>query len=301
MDCDILVIGAGILGLSSAYHMKKRDPSRKIIVVDRFGSPGQGNSAKSEGGFRNVFTSQTNYLLADSTIDFYTHLEKNLGYDLKLHFIGYLWLFSKEQYRSLAGAIEEIRSRGVEIRVYSREELKELLPILITDLSDNEEAELLGLPDIHYGVYGVKCGSLDPDSLVRCYEQEFLKLGGEILYNTEVQCLLLKPEEELGIPGEVEEQVLKWAKLAKEAGLDGIVCSAADLYSVKDKLPKDFFYITPGVRPVGVSHDDQKRVFTPGNAVKAGSSLLVIGRAILKAEDRRKAAYEILQDIARVL
>ncbi len=106
---------------------------------------------------------------------------------------------------------------------------------------------------------------------------------------------------EVGIPGEVEDRVLKWALLAKEAGLDGIVCSAADLDAVKDKLPKDFFYITPGIRPVGVSHDDQKRVFTPSNAVRSGSSLLVIGRAIYKADDRRKAAYDILKDVASVL
>ncbi len=106
---------------------------------------------------------------------------------------------------------------------------------------------------------------------------------------------------EIGIPGEVKDRVLKWALLAKDAGLDGIVCSAADLDVVKDKLPGDFFYITPGIRPVGVSHDDQKRVFTPSNAVRAGSSLLVIGRAIYRADDRRKAAYEILKDIASVL
>lgn len=106
---------------------------------------------------------------------------------------------------------------------------------------------------------------------------------------------------EIGINGEIEDKVLSWAKLAKEAGLNGIVCSAADLDKIKDKLPDDFFYITPGIRPVGVSHDDQVRVMTPSNAVKAGSSLLVIGRAIYKAEDRRKATYEILQDIASVL
>ncbi|HEX9913912.1 MAG TPA: FAD-dependent oxidoreductase, partial [Candidatus Bathyarchaeia archaeon] len=71
MDCDILVIGAGVLGLSSAYHMKLRDPTKKILVIDKFSGPGQGNSAKSEGGFRNIFTSETNYLLADTSIDAY--------------------------------------------------------------------------------------------------------------------------------------------------------------------------------------------------------------------------------------
>jgi len=106
---------------------------------------------------------------------------------------------------------------------------------------------------------------------------------------------------EMFVLGEVEEIVLRWAKMAKDAGLNGIVCSAKDLRKIRKELPKDFFYITPGIRPVGVSHDDQKRVMTPSNAVKAGSSLLVIGRAILKAADRKEAAVEILKDIATVL
>ena len=111
---------------------------------------------------------------------------------------------------------------------------------------------------------------------------------------------------QLRVPGKVEEQVLNLANLANKAGLDGIVCSAADLYAVKDKLPKDFMYVTPGIKhpkteKVGT---DQKRVFTPGNAVQDGSSILVIGRAITgykTPEERIQAGYEILQDMAKHL
>lgn len=106
---------------------------------------------------------------------------------------------------------------------------------------------------------------------------------------------------ELGISGNVEDTVLRLGKLTRESGLDGIVCSAADLKSIKDKLPDNTFYITPGIRPVGVSSDDQKRVMTPQNAIKDGSSLLVIGRAITGADDKKKAAIEILDDIAKAL
>jgi len=106
---------------------------------------------------------------------------------------------------------------------------------------------------------------------------------------------------EVGFPGEVDDQVLRLAKLAAEAGADGIVCSGADLERIKDELPKDFFYVTPGIRPPGVSAHDQKRVMTPSNAVKAGSSLLVIGRAIYGADDPKKAAYGVLKDIASVI
>ncbi len=107
---------------------------------------------------------------------------------------------------------------------------------------------------------------------------------------------------DVGVPGGVEEQVLRLARLTKEAGLDGIVCSAADLPALTGKLGADFLFVTPGIKgtttPAG---DDQKRVLSPGRAVSAGSSLLVVGRAITGAADRRQAAMEVLQDIATVL
>ena len=121
---------------------------------------------------------------------------------------------------------------------------------------------------------------------------------------------------QLKIPGKVEEQVLSLAKLANEAELDGIVCSAADLHTIRDKLPEDFIYVTPGIKgPRTPAGDDQKRVFTPGNAVEDGSSILVIGRAITdprtKEEKNRgvvvtpqmrvQAGYEVLEDMAKYL
>ena len=201
MDCDILVIGAGVLGLSSAYHMKRRDPSKKILVIDKFSGPGQGNSAKSEGGFRNVFTSETNYLLADTSIDAYKGMEEQ-GHDIKLQFIGYLWLFSQGQHEAIKPAVDAIVKRGGSVTVLSLDELKESVPCLVTGFGGDEEAELMGLEDVAVGVFGEKCGSLDADALTRAYEAEFLRLGGEVMYNTEAKRLLLKPEEELGIPGE---------------------------------------------------------------------------------------------------
>ena len=110
---------------------------------------------------------------------------------------------------------------------------------------------------------------------------------------------------QIKVEGKVEDQVLQLAKLANEAGLDGIVCSAADLYAVKDKLPEGFMYVTPGIKgPNTPAGSDQKRVFTPGNAIEDGSTILVIGRAITgpaTAEERLKAGYEVLQDIAKHL
>ena len=123
MECDTLIIGAGIMGLSTAYYMKKRDPSKKIVVIDKYAGPGQGNSAKSEGGFRNIFTSETNYLLADSSIDYFFHMEKEMGHKLKMEPIGYLGLFNEEQYETIRPAVEGLKARGVELEVFNREEI----------------------------------------------------------------------------------------------------------------------------------------------------------------------------------
>ena len=202
MECDILVVGAGVLGLSSAYYLKKGNPNKSVVVVDRFGSPGQGNSAKSEGGYRNLFTSESNYLLADSTIDFMHHMEEEMGHDLKMSEMGYLFLYSEEQYSRQRGALKRIEERGSETRVIGKEELKGMIPGLVTDFDGDEEAELLGLEPVDRGVFGAKCGGVDADALVRAYESEFLKAGGETRYGTEVEGLILKPVEELEIPGE---------------------------------------------------------------------------------------------------
>jgi len=96
--------------------------------------------------------------------------------------------------------------------------------------------------------------------------------------------------------------VLHLAKLAQQAGLDGIVCSANDIEFLKSRFSKDFMFVTPGIKGVSTSAGaDQKRVSCPSGAINAGSTILVVGRAITNTPDRLKAAYEILEDIKKAL
>lgn len=200
MKSDVLVVGAGVLGLSSALHLKKRSPGKRVTVIDRLGGPGQGNTAKSAGIFLNLFTTEVNRLLGDSTIDWFFHLQEGLGYDLGLHQCGYLSLLDEERYRRLRGPVEEMRGRGVEVETFDREELAGLIPDLVTELDD--EAELMGLKPAEHGVLGVRCGSVNTDALARCLEAEFKKKGGEVSYNTEAESLIVEPERRLGVRGE---------------------------------------------------------------------------------------------------
>ncbi|TLU68096.1 orotidine-5'-phosphate decarboxylase [Thalassotalea litorea] len=90
---------------------------------------------------------------------------------------------------------------------------------------------------------------------------------------------------ELGIELTPEQQVLALAKLAQKSGLDGVVCSAQEAQVLKQTLGEAFKLVTPGIRPVGASVDDQKRIMTPPEAISVGVDYLVIGRPITKAED----------------
>jgi orotidine-5'-phosphate decarboxylase len=96
----------------------------------------------------------------------------------------------------------------------------------------------------------------------------------------------------IGVAGKPAEQVGRLAELAKTAGLDGIVCSGAEVGAAKRAWPHGFF-IVPGVRPQGAGVADQKRVVTPREALDAGASILVIGRPITAAEDPEAALKAI--------
>ena len=101
----------------------------------------------------------------------------------------------------------------------------------------------------------------------------------------------------LGITKSPAEQVLHLASLTKQAGLDGVVCSAWEAEELKAKFGADFKLITPGIRPEGASTDDQKRIMTPKQAVDVGVDYLVIGRPITKAAD----PHQVLQAINKSL
>lgn len=103
---------------------------------------------------------------------------------------------------------------------------------------------------------------------------------------------------ELGLQGGPGENVTRLAALARDAGCSGVVCSAHEARDLKNFFGEDFLALTPGIRPSGEAHGDQKRVMTPKLAVEAGSDYLVVGRPITQARDPHAAARAILDEIA---
>lgn len=103
---------------------------------------------------------------------------------------------------------------------------------------------------------------------------------------------------ETGVSLEPEAQVIRLARLAKACGMDGVVASPLEVTMVRAAIPRDFLIVTPGVRPLGASLDDQKRVMTPAEAICAGADYLVVGRAIIKTTDPARAARNVLEEIS---
>jgi orotidine-5'-phosphate decarboxylase len=103
--------------------------------------------------------------------------------------------------------------------------------------------------------------------------------------------------EEAGYRDDPAALVVRRAGQARQAGVGGIVCSAAEAKAVRGIVGADMAVVTPGIRPAGAAHGDQKRVTTPADAIRAGASHLVVARPILGAVDRRKAALSILAEM----
>ena len=106
---------------------------------------------------------------------------------------------------------------------------------------------------------------------------------------------------EQGIDHKLAELALHRAKLAKQAGLDGVIASGHEAARIRETTGPNFLIVTPGVRPQGSASQDQARAVTPRLAIEAGADYLVVGRPITRAPDPREAAYAITGEIAAAL
>lgn len=196
MIYDYAVVGAGVVGLATAYHIKRLKPTARIIIVDRFPGPGMGDTAKAIVGFRTAFTATIGRLLAKSSVEFYRS-QQMAGIDLGMRWVGYLFLVPERRREDMISTVKELREKGSRIDVLS--DLR--LPIRFK-VTEDEEAREMGLEDIAFAVLVRDAGVMDQQKLVRFYHEEYLKMGGETLYNAEVRSIVFKPKKPLGVPSE---------------------------------------------------------------------------------------------------
>jgi len=100
-----------------------------------------------------------------------------------------------------------------------------------------------------------------------------------------------------GVSADPGQQVLRLAALARQSGLDGVICSPLEIAALRGQCGEDFILMVPGIRPAGAATGDQKRVMTPRQAVSLGANHLVIGRPITEAADPAAAAQAIAREL----
>jgi glycine/D-amino acid oxidase-like deaminating enzyme len=229
---DVVIVGAGILGLASAYHILRQHIDLDLLVVDRLDGPGRGNTTKSAAAYRDMFTSPVNRRLAQGSIHFYEGLQerkRNLG----LRRIGYLWLMDDEQFSRTKEALEYMAHAGVVFEVMDQ-----------FDLAKHLHGFESG--DIIRGVLGSRCGILNQNNLTEFYHKEVERLGAKFAFGTKVTGLLFDDKKDVvGVKtGEKELQAKvtvvatgAWmGALMGGAGIDvPVVPKKRQLFSVKAK------------------------------------------------------------------
>ncbi len=151
------------------------------------------------------------------------------------------------------------------------------------------------------GVWMVNVHALGGRAMMSAAREAISKSNHQPLL-TAVTILTSHSQEDLaavGITGNLEECVLQYAENARQAGCDGIVCSALEAGKLRKKLGDDFILVTPGIRPEGGNTNDQKRVVSPVVAIESGANYLVIGRPVTGADDPARALLNIHESIKK--
>ncbi len=197
---DYVIVGAGITGLATAYHLKTMSPGSSIVVIDKEDSVGGGDTSKSAAAFREAFTNRTNLQLAKGSIEFYESVQ-NSGFSLTMMKVGYLFAVDERLERSVRLGVKAAEALGVEVDEVEPEALEKSLGMQVS-VSKNEEASMVGVGDIVKGYLFRSAGILDAEKLVDYYYLKLKSMGVEFQLGSPVKEFLLSPRSPLGIEGE---------------------------------------------------------------------------------------------------
>ncbi|MGO1658192.1 MAG: orotidine-5'-phosphate decarboxylase [Marinobacter sp.] len=172
--------------------------------------------------------------------------------------------------------VEGLQRRGFEV----------FLDLKFHDIPNTASAAVAAAADL--GVWMVNVHASGGEAMMLACRERLDAFGADKPLLIAVTVLTSMGADDLagiGIAGSPDAQVSRLATLTKNCGLDGVVCSAQEAPKLKAEQGGDFKLVTPGIRPLTADKGDQQRIMTPGDALKAGSDYLVIGRPITRATD----------------
>jgi orotidine-5'-phosphate decarboxylase len=184
------------------------------------------------------------------------------------------------------------------VRALSRRGFEVFLDLKFHDIPNTTAAAVAAAADL--GVWMVNVHASGGEKMMTACRERLEAFGQDRPMLIAVTVLTSMDADDLagiGISGLPEAQVSRLATLTRNCGLDGVVCSAQEAPSLKAEQGADFKLVTPGIRPLSSDNDDQQRIMTPSDALKAGSDYLVIGRPITRAADPLAALEAIHAEV----
>ncbi len=219
---------------------------------------------------------------------------------------------SREEALILIGQLEEVEIFKMGLRLFTAEGPSLSKEIKTSNKKVFLDLKLHDIPNtvagavkvaVRYGVHMLTLHSSGGREMMEraadAAKEEAEKEGMEkplLLAVTVLTSLKSEQLNEIGMTPDPARQVIKLAKLAREAGTDGLVCSPQEIEIVKQEIGKDFLVVAPGIRPSWAAAQDQKRIMTPSLAFQKGADYLVIGRPIIKAASPQKAFLRIVEE-----
>lgn len=220
---------------------------------------------------------------------------------------------TKEEGLALVGALEEARVFKVGLELFTAEgpalfkKIKALRKEVFLDLKLHDIPNTVAGAVRSAGGHGVRMMTIHTSGgremmaaaaeMARRVSQETGRPKPLLLGVTVLTSLKGGDLEEVGMNGDVAGQVLRLAGLAKDAGLDGVVCSPQEIEALRREFGRDLVIVTPGIRPQWAAAQDQKRIMTPAEAVDRGADYLVIGRPITGAPSPREAFLRVVSEL----
>jgi len=188
MKYNTIIVGAGVIGASTAYHLKLLSPKKKVLLIDKNDKVAVGNTAKSAALYRNIFSSKTSQDLANSSISFYESIAEKIS----LKELGYFWMLTQDDYKKTKTGLSKLDEKKDRFEILSVKEMPANLKINTSKSEEFNEVESI--------LYGHRCGSLSAIKLARYYATQFQKLGGKIQVPTEIREINLTGKDQFFPP-----------------------------------------------------------------------------------------------------